>query len=156
MEKAHDLSLKPIDDGEKPEDVLVNKLQTKEGSLLRPNGLQSDWTSDFSHFSNLSYCDMYAYLINEDDYDHESLKTYKSFEGYRLFWDDHVLKLMKNKNLFSGYHNVKFGVKPTEREKTNASRTETNLRRMDNNSVRWISLHSALPLCRRVSSLLPR
>ena len=37
MEKARDLSLEPIDDGEKLEDVVVNKLQTKEGSLPCPN-----------------------------------------------------------------------------------------------------------------------
>ena len=74
MEKARDLSLEPIDDGEKQEDVIVNKLQTKEGSLLSPNALQSDWTSEFSHFSNFTYGDMYAYLISEDGYDHESLR----------------------------------------------------------------------------------
>ena len=61
---------------------------------------------------------MYPYLINKEGYDHESLKAYKAFEGYHLFWDGHVLKLMKNKNLFSGCHYIKFGVKPTEREKT--------------------------------------
>ena len=31
VEKARDLSLEPIDDGEKPEDVIVNKLQTTQG-----------------------------------------------------------------------------------------------------------------------------
>ena len=31
VEKAHNLSLELIDDGEKLEDVIVNKLQTKEG-----------------------------------------------------------------------------------------------------------------------------
>lgn len=108
VEKARDLSLEPIDDWEKPEDVIVNKLQTKEGSLPCPNTLHSDWTSDFSDFPNFTYGDMYAYLINKEGYDHESLKAYKSFEGYRLFWDGHVLKLMKNKNLFNGYHYVKF------------------------------------------------
>ena len=51
-----------------------------------------DWTSDFSHFSNFTSGDKYAYLINEDGYDHEPLKAYKSFERCRLFWDDHVLK----------------------------------------------------------------
>lgn len=119
VEKAHDLSLEPIDDWEKPEDVIVNKLQMKGGSLPCPNTLHSDWTSDFSDFLNFTYGgDMYAYLINKLGYDHESLKAYKSFEGYRLFWDGHVLKLMKNKNLFNGYHYVKFGVKPMEQEKT--------------------------------------
>lgn len=125
VEKARDLSLEPIDDWEKPEDVIVNKLQTKEGSLPCPNTLHSDWTSDFSDFPNFTYGDMYAYLINKEGYDHESLKAYKSFEGYRLFWDGHVLKLMKNKNLFNGYHYVKFGVKPTEREKTQVGQKPT-------------------------------
>ena len=59
---------------------------------------------------------MYAYLINKEGYDHEYIKAYKSLEGCRLFWYSHELKLMKNKNLFSGYHYVKLGVKPTERE----------------------------------------
>lgn len=125
VEKAHDLSLEPIDDGEKPEDVIVNKLQTTQGSLPCPNTLHSDWTSDFSDFPNFTYGDMYAYLINKEGYDHEALKAYKSFEGYRLFWDGHVLKLMNNKNLFSGYHYVKFGVKPTEREKTQIGQKPT-------------------------------
>ena len=124
-EKARDLSLEPIDDGEKPEEVVVNKLKTKQGSLPCPNTLHSDWTSDFSDFPNFTYGDIYAYLINKEGYDHESLKAYKSFEGYRLFWDGHVLQLMKNKNLFSGYHYVKFGVKPTEREKTQVGQKPT-------------------------------
>ena len=47
VEKAHNLSLELIDDWEKPEDVIVNKLQTKGGSLPCPNTLHSDWTSDF-------------------------------------------------------------------------------------------------------------
>ena len=33
LEKARDLALEPIDDWEKPENVTVNKLRTKEGSL---------------------------------------------------------------------------------------------------------------------------
>ena len=78
-----------------------------------------DWTSDFSHFSNFTSGYKYAYLINEDGYDHEPLKAYKSF------WGDHVLKLMKNKNLFRGYHNVKFGVRPTEREKMQVGQKPT-------------------------------
>ena len=84
-----------------------------------------DWTSDFSHFSNFTSGDKYAYLINEDGYDHEPLKAYKSFERCRLFWDDHVLKLMKNKNLFWRYHNVKFGVRRTEREKMQVGQKPT-------------------------------
>lgn len=120
LEKARELVLEPIDDWEKPENVTVNKLRTKEGSLPWHNTLHSDWTSDFSDFPNFTYRDTYAYLINKVGYDHKSHKAYKSFEGHRLFWDAHVLKLIKNKNFFSGYHYVKFGVKPTEREKTQA------------------------------------
>jgi len=50
VEEAGDPTLEPIDDWEKPEDVIVNKLETKEGSLPYPNTLHSDWTSDFSDF----------------------------------------------------------------------------------------------------------
>ena len=54
VEKARDLSLDPIDDGEKPEDVIASKLKMKEGSLPCPATLQSTWTSDFSNFPNFT------------------------------------------------------------------------------------------------------
>lgn len=61
VEKARDLSLDPIDDGEKPEDVIASKLKMKEGLFPCPATLQSDWKSDFSNFLNCTYGDMYAY-----------------------------------------------------------------------------------------------
>ena len=112
--------------------VIASKLETKEGSLPCPATLHSDWTTDFSNFPNFTYGDIYAYLINKEGYDHESLKAYKSFEGYRLFLDGHVLKLMYNKNSFDGYHFVSFGVKPTEREKTQIGQRPTYDGWMDN------------------------
>ena len=55
VEKTCNLSLEPIDNWEKQEDVMVNKLQTKEGSLPCPNTLHSDWTYDFPDFLNFRY-----------------------------------------------------------------------------------------------------
>lgn len=72
-------------------------------------------------FSELHKQWQHIYLINKEGYDHESQKAYK----YCLFWDGHGLKLMKNKNLFSGYHYIKFGVKPTEWEKTQVGHKPT-------------------------------
>ena len=83
VEKARDLSLDPIDDGEKPEDVIAASGRRRKVRFL---ALQ-----------------------------HYSPNPNRS-KGYRLFWDGHVLKLMYNKNPFDGYHFVRFGVKPTERE----------------------------------------
>ena len=57
VEKARNLSLEPLDDVEESGQVIANKLQSKEGILLCPNTLQSDWTSDFLNFT---YGDMYT------------------------------------------------------------------------------------------------
>ena len=54
VEKVRDLSLAPIADGDKTEDVIMNKLQMKEGLLPCPNTLDSDWTSDFTDFPNFT------------------------------------------------------------------------------------------------------
>ena len=62
------------DDWEKPLDVMINKTQTKEGSLHCPNTLHSHWNSNFSDSPNFTYCDIYTYLINKEGYDHEFLK----------------------------------------------------------------------------------
>ena len=118
LDLARGLSLEPVEDGEKPEEVIAKKLQLQEGLFPSRNTLQSDWTSDFSEFPNFTQGDMYTHY-------HQALKAYKSFEGYRLFWDGHVLKLMRNKNLNHGYHFVKFGVKPTTREKTQIGQKPT-------------------------------
>ena len=42
VEKALDLSLEPVEDGEKPEEVIAKRLQLKEGLLPCPKTLQSD------------------------------------------------------------------------------------------------------------------
>lgn len=49
-EKGRDLSLEPMKNGEKPKEVIRNKLQLDHGLLPCANTLPSHWTSDFSIF----------------------------------------------------------------------------------------------------------
>ena len=110
--------------------MIINKSQTKEGSLYCPNRLHSDWTSDFSDFPNFTYCDMYTYLINKEGYNHESLKGPQSIQVVRklpsvLGWpcvnidEEHELVQWKSlREIWSKANGTR----------ENASRTETHLR----------------------------
>ena len=122
--KADELAIEIIDE---PGDQMgvSAKLETEDGTVPDPYSLKSDWTTDLSSFPNYTWGDMYAYLIVKEGYDHESLKAFKSLKGFRLHWDGHVQSLQANKSIFCGCHLIKFGMKPTEREKTHIDNKPT-------------------------------
>ena len=95
--KAHELAIEIID--ERVDQMGISeKLVTDDETIPDPYSLKSDWTTDFSSFSNYTWGDMYAYLIVKEGYDHESLKAYKSPEGFRL----HTCRDFQQINRFLG------------------------------------------------------
>ena len=144
--KADELAIEIIDE---PGDQMgvSAKLETEDGTVPDPYSLKSDWTTDLSSFPNYTWGDMYAYLIVKEGYDHESLKAFKSLKGFRLHWDGHVQSLQANKSIFCGCHLIKFGMKPTEREKTHIDNKPTY-------KGKWFCSFCPLPLYRRVNTCL--
>lgn len=115
---ASKMKLQKIIDGDhETKSVLLSKVrQTQDGVLPNPETIK-DWTNNVSQIPELTFADIYSYLIGKADYDQEDLKSFKSLQGYRLFKDGHVLDLKLHKVESKPYTLVKFHVKPTERSK---------------------------------------
>ena len=80
------------------------KLTLTNGQLLPdPYGIVENWKSDAKLIPDVSWGDMYNYLVNSpSEYTHDNLKTYKSLEVFNFFVCNHVqgimIKLQKNLN----------------------------------------------------------
>ena len=97
--------------------AIKQKPHVKEGHLLDPNDLLG-WTHNFSEIPEFTFGPMYSYLIRKDEqYTEETLRSFKSLSGYKLFRDGHVFDL-KYEAVNDKYCFFKFGVKPSERTKT--------------------------------------
>ena len=70
-------------------EVITTKLQTDEGNLPNPQDIQK-LTCDFAAMPELSFADLYTYLVGTEEYTAENLKSFKSLHGYKLFSDGHV------------------------------------------------------------------
>lgn len=116
---ATKMKLQKLIDGdhEKKSDLLSNIRKTGQHGVLPNPDTIKDWTNNVSQIPELTFPDMYSYLIGKADYDQENLKSFKSLQGYRLFKDGHVLDLKLHKVEGKPYTYVKFNVKPTERSK---------------------------------------
>ena len=121
---ANKMKLEKIKEGDHEEkSVLMLKVRTTEhGVLPNPNTIK-DWTNNVSKIPELTFPDIYNYLIGKAEYDEEKLKSFKSLQGYRLFKDEHVLDLKLHKVENKPYTFVKFNVKPTERSKVDGGKS---------------------------------
>ena len=68
------------------------KLTSTNGQLLPdPYGTVENWKSDAKLMPNVSWGDMYNYLVNSpSEYTHNNLKAYKSLEAFNFFVCNHV------------------------------------------------------------------
>ena len=69
-----------------------------------PYGIVENWKSDAKLMPDVSWGDMYNYLVNSpSEYTHNNLKAYKSLEAFNFFVCNHVqdimMKLQKNFNI---------------------------------------------------------
>ena len=68
------------------------KLTLTNGKLL-PDlyGIAENWKSDVKLMPDVSWGDMYNYLVNSpSEYTHDNLKAYKSLEAFNFFVCNHV------------------------------------------------------------------
>ena len=95
------------------------KLRTPEGELPKPANL-TQWTNDFYKAPEFTFADLFVYLVEKKGYDKESLRAFKSLQGYsyRLYADEHLEELPYHSIEGGKYCSFKFGVKPTEKSKT--------------------------------------
>ena len=68
------------------------KLTLTNGQLLPdPYGTAENWKSDAKLMPDVSWGDMYNYLVNSpSEYTHNNLKAYKSLEAFNFFVCNHV------------------------------------------------------------------
>ena len=64
---------------------------TDETKITDPYGLSSNWKNDVSLLPDISWADIYNYLINTlNAYTHENLEAYNSLEAFNFFVCNHV------------------------------------------------------------------
>ena len=68
------------------------KLTLSDGTTITdPYGLSNNWQNNVSLLPDISWADIYNYLINTPSaYTHENLKAYKSLEAFSFFVCNHV------------------------------------------------------------------
>ena len=72
------------------------KLTLTNGKLL-PDlyGIAENWKSDVKLMPDVSWGDMYNYLVNSpSEYTHDNLKAYKSLEAFNFFVCNHVQDIL--------------------------------------------------------------
>ena len=57
--------------------LLEEKLQTEDGKLSDPKTLTA-WTNTFSDIPELTFADLYSYLVVNMEYSEENLRSFKS------------------------------------------------------------------------------
>lgn len=114
---AQDLNVAQLETDEACEVAIENKLRTPEGDLPKPANL-TQWTNNFYKAPEFTFADLFVYLVEKKGYDKESLRAFKSLQGYRLYADGHVEELSYHSVEGGKYCFFKFGVKPTEKSKT--------------------------------------
>ena len=114
---AQDLNVAQLETDEACEVAIENKLRTPEGDLPKPANL-THWTNNFYKGPEFTFADLFVYLVEKKGYDKESLRAFKSLQGYRLYADGHVEELSYHSIEGGKYCFFKFGVKPTEKSKT--------------------------------------
>ena len=74
------------------------KLTLTNGQLLPdPYGIVENWKSDVKLMPDVSWGDMYNYLVNSpSEYTHDNLKAYKSLEAFNFFVCNHVQDIYYN------------------------------------------------------------
>ena len=83
-----------------------NKLTLSDGRKLPdPYTLHEGWRSDVTLMQDISWPDVYNYLINTPNtFSKESLKAYKSLEAYNFYENGHVQDIffhsIKEENCF--------------------------------------------------------
>ena len=86
--------------GEDKKDYLAKLTLSPGEQIPDPFILHSNWSDDVSLLPDITYLDIYHYLIEyPSQFSKESLKAYKSLESYNLFVSRHV------QNVY--YHEVK-------------------------------------------------
>ena len=62
-----------------------------------PYGIVENWKSDAKLMPDVSWGDMYNYLVNSpSEYTHNNLKAYKSLEAFNFFVCNHVQDIYYN------------------------------------------------------------
>ena len=74
------------------------KLTLTNGQLLPdPYRIVENWKSDVKLMPDVSWGDMYNYLVNSpSEYTHDNLKAYKSLEAFNFFVCNHVQDIYYN------------------------------------------------------------
>ena len=74
------------------------KLTLTNGQLLPdPYGIVENWKSDVKLMPDVSWGDIYNYLVNSpSEYTHDNLKAYKSLEAFNFFVCNHVQDIYYN------------------------------------------------------------
>ena len=74
------------------------KLTLTNGKLLPdPYGIVENWKSNVKLMPDVSWGDMYNYLVNSpSEYTHNNLKAYKSLEAFNFFVCNHVQDIYYN------------------------------------------------------------
>ena len=110
-----------------------NKNLTLENHVKLPDpySLTTDWCNDPSKLPDVSFADIYMYLIHTpSEFTHEKLKAHKSLEAYNFFICGHVqnvgLREVKNRR----YYFLRSSVLPSQRQGQKEALYEV-----------WIALH---------------
>ena len=97
--------------------VISAKLTTHNNIVLINPDLILDFTYNLGDLPPLSIFDIYNYLLQSHDYDHEALREYHNLEGYTMFQDGYVLDVQVVKFQETGYFAVRSKIKPRTRDK---------------------------------------
>ena len=108
-EKAAEMRQAKLEHEDTSEDynkLLEEKLQTEDGKLSDPKTLTA-WINTFSDIPELTFGDLYSYLVGNMEYSEENLRSFKSVTDLKCC-------PVENRKFFF----CRFEVKPTEKAKT--------------------------------------
>ena len=102
--KAHEMKLQRMDeDDDEPTDIIVSKLSTENGTIPRPENVQS-WSNDFSKMPPFTFDDLYTYLIGSGEYTAENLRIlrWSCSRLYDALFQGHELQFIQIQGLTNG------------------------------------------------------